>query len=172
MKKIMIFGKNSTIIEQRSDKDLVEFKNNKITISSYKVSSSLLLNEFLSDLLYSQLYKIYDQIKKEGRVEVFGDLDFEITEKIDNKKQRVAKLEGNKILVKLNAVALPKSALKYVIAHETAHTLTKRHTKRFWKTLELMCPNFKKAQELLTKYGEYITCSEWMRNLTRTEEEI
>lgn len=157
MKKIMIFGKNSTIVEQRSNKDLVEFNNNKITISSCKMSSSLLLNEFLADLLYSQLNKIYDQIKKEGKVEVFGNLDFEIVERIDNKKERVAKLKGNKILVKLNAVALPKGALKYVIAHEIAHTYTKRHTKRFWKTLELMCPNFKKNQELLTKYGDYIT---------------
>lgn len=157
MKRLMIFGKNSTIIEQKSDKDLVEFKNNIITISSFKTSSSMLLNEFLADLLYSELHKIYDQIKKEGRVEVFGDLDFEIVEKIDNKKQRVAKLKGNTILVKLNAVALPKSALKYVIAHEIAHTFTKRHTERFWKTLELMCPNFEETRELLTKYGHFIT---------------
>ena len=157
MKKLMIFGKNSRVIEQRSDKDLVEFKNNKIIISSCKTSSSLLLNEFLADLLYSQLHRIYDQVKKEGRVEVFGDLDFEIVEKIDNRKQRVAKLKGNKILVKLNSVALPKSALKYVIAHEIAHTFTKRHTKRFWKTVELMCPNFEKPQELLTKYNDFIT---------------
>ncbi len=71
----------------------------------------------------------------------------------DNKKQRVAKFEGDKILVKLNAVVLPKSALKYVIAHEIAHIYTKRHTKKFWKTIELMCPNFKKTQVLLTKYG-------------------
>ena len=157
MKRLMIFGKNSRVIEQRSDKDLVEFKNNKITISCCKTSSSLLLNEFLADLLYSQLHRIYDQVKKEGRVEVFGDLDFEIVEKIDNRKQRVAKLKGNKILVKLNSVALPKSALKYVIAHEIAHTFTKRHTKRFWKTVELMCPNFEKPQELLTKYNDFIT---------------
>jgi len=153
----MIFGKNSTILEQKSDKDLVEFKNNKITISSCKTSSSLLLNEFLADLLYSQLHKIYDQMKKEGRVEVFGDLDFEIVEKIDNKKQRIAKLKGNKILIKLNAVVLPKGALKYVIAHEIAHAFTKRHTKKFWKTVELMCPNFEETQELFTKYRDYIS---------------
>jgi len=157
MNRIMIFGKSFTVIEQRSDKDLVEFKNNKIIISSCKTPSSLLLNEFLADLLYSQLHKIYEQIKKVRSIEVFGNLDFEIVGKIDNKKQRIAKLEGNKILVKLNAVALPKSALKYVVAHEIAHTFTKRHTKRFWKTLELMCPNSKKSQELLMRYSHYIT---------------
>jgi len=157
MKKIMVFGKNSTITEQKSDKDLVEFKNNRIVINSCKTSSRLLLKEFLDDLLYSELHKIYHQIKKKGRIEVFGDLDFEIVEKIDNKKQRVAKLKGNKILVKLSAVALPKSALNYVIAHEIAHTFTKRHTRRFWKTVELMCPNFEETEELLTKYGDFIT---------------
>ncbi|MEM2174670.1 MAG: M48 family metallopeptidase, partial [Candidatus Micrarchaeia archaeon] len=76
--------------------------------------------------------------------------------KIDNKKQRIAKLKGNKILIKLNAIALPKSALKYIIAHEIAHMFTKRHTKRFWKTVELMCPNFKKNQRLLIKYSDFI----------------
>jgi len=156
MKKIMIFGKNLAIIEQKSDKDLVELKNNKIIISSCEIPPSLLLNEFLVNLLYSQLHKIYDQIKKERKVEIFGDLDFEIVEKIDNKKQRVAKLRGNKILVKLNAVALPKSVLKYVIAHEIAHTFTKRHTERFWKTLELICPNYEKLQKLLAKYSDYL----------------
>jgi len=156
MKDIMIFGKNSTIIEQKSDKDLVEFKNNKITISSCKTSSSLLLNEFLADLLYSQLHKIYDQIKNEGKVEVFGDLDFKVVEKIDNKKQRVAKLKGNKILVKLNAVALPKSALKYMIVHEIAHAFTKRHAKKFWKIVESIYPNFEIGQKLLMKHGKFV----------------
>ena len=89
------------------------------------------------DFLYSQLVEIYDQIKGDGKIEIFGDLDFEIVEKIDNKKQRIAKLKGNKILVKLNAVALPKSALEYMIVHEIAHTFTKRHTKKFWKIIDL-----------------------------------
>jgi Zn-dependent peptidase ImmA (M78 family) len=109
-----------------------------------------------SDLLYSRLLNIYEQIKREGKIEVFGDLDFEIVEKIDNKKERIAKLKGNKILIKLNALALPKSALRYVIAHEIAHTIAKRHTKKFWKTVELICPDFKEAQELLKRCSNSI----------------
>jgi len=152
----MIFGKNYTILEQSSDKNLVKFKNNKIIISSCKTPSSFLLREFLTELLNSQLAKIYEKMKKEKKVEVFGDLHFRIVEKIDNKKERVAKLDGNKVLVKLNAVALPKSVLKYVIAHEIAHIFAKKHTKRFWKTVELMCPNFKKSQKLIRRYSNHI----------------
>lgn len=86
-------------------------------------------------------------------VEIFGRLGFETIRKIDNKKQRMTKLKGNKILVKLNAVILPKSALRYVIAHKIAHIFIKRHTQKSWKIVELMCPDFKKSQELLIEYG-------------------
>ncbi|MEM2599849.1 MAG: M48 family metallopeptidase [Thermoproteota archaeon] len=91
------------------------------------------------------------------KVEILGNLDFEIVNKIDRNKRRVAKIRGSKVLVQLNAVALPKTALKYVIAHEIAHVQTKRHTERFWKTVELICPDFKKGQKLLERYGDFIT---------------
>jgi len=109
-----------------------------------------------ADSLYSQLYEIYDQIRNEGKVEIFGDLHFEIVKKIDNKKQRIAKLKGNTIMVKIDAVALPKSALKYMIAHEIAHTFTKRHTNRFWKIVETIYPNFEVGQKLFMEHGKLL----------------
>lgn len=146
MKKLMIFGKRFTVVEKKSHKDSIKLKKDKIIISS-KTPSNSMVKEFLAELLHSQLLKIYDQIKKEGRVEVLGNIDFEVKEKIDGKVQRIAKLKGNKILVKLDAVALPKSALKYIIAHELAHHLTKRHTKKFWKIVETIYPNFARGQK-------------------------
>jgi predicted metal-dependent hydrolase len=132
MKKLMIFGKNVTITEQELNK------------------------EYLDDILHSQLLEIYNKIKKEGKIEIFGDLDFEIVEKINNKKQRIAKLNRNKIQVKLNTITLPKSALKYIIAHEIAHTFTKKHTKRFWKIVETIYPNYEKGRKLLIKHGKFL----------------
>jgi predicted metal-dependent hydrolase len=154
--KIMIFGKEFDVVEQKSDKDLVELKKNRIIINSCNAPPNLLLNEFLIDLLYTELSNIYEGIKKEGKIEILGDLDFEIVEKIDDKKQRIAKLKGNKVLVKLNAIILPKRALKYVIAHEIAHTLIKAHTKRFWEIVETIYPNFKTGQKLFMEYGKFL----------------
>ena len=110
-------------------------------------------NERQVEELYSRLSDVYEQIRKESRIDVFGTLDFEIVRNIDGKKHRIAKLKGNKILVQLDAGRLPKSALRYIIAHEIAHTLTKRHTTRFWKVVETIYPKFVIGQNLLIKYG-------------------
>ncbi|MGC9115915.1 MAG: YgjP-like metallopeptidase domain-containing protein [Fervidicoccaceae archaeon] len=156
MESIIIFGKNYVVVEKKSNVDSVKLRGNKIVINSCKNPPHLLLKEFLSSLLYSELHKIYNEILKRKKVDVFANLDFEITEKIDGKRNRIAKLEGNKILVKLNAVALPKSALKYIVAHEIAHVISKRHTSKFWKIVKTIYPNFEKGQKLLTKHAEML----------------
>ena len=109
--------------------------------------------------LYSELIKIYEQIRKEGKFEIFGDLDFEVVDKIDNKKQRIAKQKGNKILVKLNAVILPKNALRYIIVHEIAYIFVKKYTRKFWKIVKTLYPNFKVEQDALEKYKKFLSDS-------------
>jgi predicted metal-dependent hydrolase len=149
MKQLTIFGQQHILKEQKSDKDHIEHRSNTIIVNKHKKNSKTLLKEYLAQLLYDKLLETYDSIKAEGKVELFGDFDFEITENIDNKKTRIAKLKGNKVIIRLNAVALPESALKYIVAHEIGHTASKRHTSKFWKTVELIYPNYKKAQKLL-----------------------
>ena len=156
MKSITIFGKNYIVIEKKSNADNVRLKDNKIIINSYKSSPHLLLKEFLSNLLYSELYKIYEKILKERQVDAFGNLDFKVVEKIDSKRNRIAKLKGNKILVKLNAVVLPKSVLRYIVTHEIAHVITKRHTERFWKIVRMIYPNYQKSYKLLIKFANIL----------------
>lgn len=65
---------------------------------------------------------------------------------------RIAKLKGNRILVKTHAVILPEETLKYIIAHEIAHTFTKMHTEKFWKIVKKISPNFKEEQKIIQKY--------------------
>jgi len=154
MKEITIFGKQYTLTEHKSNKDHIELKGNQILIHKNKKTTKTLLKDFLSQLLYEKLHTISKSINKEGRIGIFGNLDFEITENIDNKKQRIAKLKGNKILVKLNAVVLPENAIKYVVTHELVHIATKQHTKKFWKTVKLIYPNYERAKKLLTERAE------------------
>lgn len=103
--------------------------------------------------LYSELSEILEEIKGDG-FEVLGNLELEVVEKIDNKKRRIAKLEGNKILIKTNTIILPKKVLKYILAHEIAHIFTKKHTKKFWEIVEAIQPDYKEAQALLIEYSK------------------
>ena len=151
MKEVIIFGKPYKIVEQEAEKDSIEVIGDKIIVNRCEKTVKHLIREFLAEKLYNKLFEIYDEIKKEGKIEILGDIDFEIVEKIDNRRKRIAKLKGNKIQVKLSAVVLPKLALKYVVAHEVAHIFTKKHTKRFWEITKKICPEFKVGQELLEK---------------------
>jgi len=81
------------------------------------------------------------------------------SKKIDSKKNRIAKLKGNTILLKLSAVALPETALKYIIIHELAHTTIKKHTGKFWKTVENLYPDYIRAQGILQEYEHKLNSS-------------
>ena len=152
----MIFGKRFSIVERRSDSDFVEVKGRVIVVNRKKRTARSLLKEFLAEKLYSRLIELYEEMMKCGKVEVLGDLDFEVVGSIDNKRRRIAKLKGNKILVRLNAVALPEPALKYIIAHEVAHIFNKRHTKRFWRMVETIYPEYEVGLKLLREYEELL----------------
>ena len=152
----MIFGKRFSIIERRSDSDSVEIKGRVIVVNRKKRTAKSLLKEFLAEKLYSRLVEMYEEMMKCGKVEILGDLDFEVVGSIDNKRRRIAKLKGSKILVRLNAVALPEPALKYIVAHEVAHIFNKRHTKRFWRMIERIYPEYEVGLKLLREYQELL----------------
>ena len=156
MKTITVLGKEYSIIEQKNDRNKIEFKKDQLLIDFKDKSTSSLLKEFLSDLLFNKVSEISEAIKKEGKIDLLGNLDFEIIEKIDNKKTRIAKLKGNKIILRQDIVALPENVLKYILAHEIAHVANKSHTKKFWKTIELICPNYKEPQEQLINLNKHL----------------
>jgi predicted metal-dependent hydrolase len=152
MSTLEIFGKTYALTDQISDKDQVTLTRDEVKIERHWKPSKTLLNDFLSNLLHERLIELSEGIELEGKIGIFGKLEFEIKEKIDNKKDRIAKLKGNKILVKLNTVALPEDVLKYIIAHELAHTASKQHTPKFWKTVEVIYPNYSEAKEHLKEH--------------------
>lgn len=156
MKTITVLGNEYSIIEQKNERDKVEFKEDQLLIEYEDKSPESLLDDFLSDLLFNKVSDITDSFKKEGKIDLLGTLDVEITEKIDNKKTRIAKLKGNKIILKQDLVELPEDVIKYVIAHEIAHVSNKGHTKRFWKTVELIFPKYEEAKQELASNSNLI----------------
>jgi len=51
--------------------------------------------------------------------------------------------QKNNINLSLHLMRLPDYMIDYILLHELAHTLHKNHGRRFWRSLEKICPNAK-----------------------------
>ena len=49
---------------------------------------------------------------------------------------------------------LPKAVLKYLIAHELAHIVTKKHGARFQGLVRMIHPEFKKSEKMVQEFEE------------------
>jgi Zn-dependent peptidase ImmA (M78 family) len=79
-------------------------------------------------------------------VEVYGDLGIEVAD-----MDTLALLKGNKIYINVEARRYPESVLKYIIAHELAHLIVKRHTRKFWEIVRGIYPEYERGREELLK---------------------
>ncbi|QOZ20827.1 M48 family peptidase [Bradyrhizobium sp. CCBAU 21365] len=57
--------------------------------------------------------------------------------------------------VRLNwrLVMAPKSLIEYVIAHEVCHILERNHSRRFWRSLEIIMPDYEERVRRLSRKG-------------------
>jgi predicted metal-dependent hydrolase len=96
-----------------------------------------------------KLEAILKEFLDEGRIEVYGNLKIVVTS--FDKAGRIAFQKGNTIYVSIKARGYPDSVLRYIIAHELAHLVVKRHTWRFWKMMGIIYPEYEKGKEELLK---------------------
>ena len=47
----------------------------------------------------------------------------------------------------------PERVLDYVVAHETAHLAELNHSRRFWRVVERICPDWERAKAWLNTQG-------------------
>jgi predicted metal-dependent hydrolase len=50
-------------------------------------------------------------------------------------------------------VMAPKSLIEYVIAHEVCHILERNHSHRFWRSLEIVMPDYEQRVRRLSRKG-------------------
>lgn len=103
------------------------------------------LNGFRSDL-----EKIVEEFIKINGIEIFGDLRIEVAN-----MDALALIKGNSIYVNVATRNLPRYVLKYIIAHELAHLLIKRHTKKFWEIVKHIYPQYEKGRERLIEIHKH-----------------
>jgi len=68
------------------------------------------------------------------------------------------------ISLDLRVAALPKTHLKYVIAHELAHTIAQNHGPLFRRIVSAICPNWQELHNDLWVYWYYVRLNRvWQR---------
>jgi predicted metal-dependent hydrolase len=95
---------------------------------------------------------ILKELIENNGIEVYGNLKVEIAD-----MDTLALLKGNKIYINIEARKYPKFILKYIIAHELAHLIIKKHTKKFWEIVKRIYPEYEKGRkELFNRAGKFI----------------
>jgi predicted metal-dependent hydrolase len=87
---------------------------------------------------------ILKELMEGNGMEVYGNLKIEVAN-----MDTLALLKGNKIYINIEAKKYSKLVLKYIIAHELAHLIVKRHTKKFWEIVKRIYPEYEKGREEL-----------------------
>ena len=96
------------------------------------------------------LEKVVEGFVKNNGVEIFGNLRIEVAN-----MDYLALIKGNAIYVNAAARKLPKYVLKYIIAHELAHLVIKRHTKKFWEIVKHIYPQYEKGRDRLIEIHKH-----------------
>ncbi len=99
-----------------------------------------------------KLEAILKEFLDQGSIEVYGNLKIAVTS--FNRPSRIAFQKGNTIYVSIKAKGYPDSVLRYIIAHELAHLVVKRHTWRFWKIVRIIYPEYERGKEELLRIAK------------------
>ena len=94
-----------------------------------------------------KLEAILKEFLEQGSIEVYGNLKIVVTS--FKRSSRIAFQKGNTIYVSIKARGYPDFVLRYIIAHELAHLVVKKHTWRFWKIVGIIYPEYEKGKEEL-----------------------
>ena len=54
-------------------------------------------------------------------------------------------------------VLAPDSVLRYIVTHEAVHLAIPDHSRKFWLTVQSLCPDSEKAKQWLTRYQGQLT---------------
>jgi predicted metal-dependent hydrolase len=96
-----------------------------------------------------KLEAILKESLEQGSIKIYGNLRIVVTS--FNKPSRIAFQKGNTIYVSIKARTYPDFVLRYIIAHELAHLVVKKHTWRFWKIVRIIYPEYERGKEELLR---------------------
>lgn len=145
--KFMFLGKSYPLEIVTGQKKLL------VLGGSFYLSASVLDK---AELIFERWYR--RQAKKiiQERVENFaGEYGFQyLGIKITSAKTRWGSCSSTGSLnFSWRLILAPLEQVDYVVVHELVHTIQHNHSKRFWRKVEMIMPDYKERKKWLTKNG-------------------
>lgn len=145
-------GRRYTLRIRKSKQNTVKMKPGVLSVMTTRPKDS----EWIKSLL-TEWY--YDHAKKKFKEEVeycSNHLAFNGKEVPQFEIRRMKNRWGSctsagKIILNPEIIKAPKSCLRYVIYHELCHTIIHSHSNRFYRLLDEVMPDWKKAKERLER---------------------
>lgn len=143
----------SEMLRQRQDwiikhwkKILSRPQNNFDELDQFEIDGQIIKKENLGRFAKISIVKRVAELSK-----IHGLEYMEI--KIRNNKRTWGTCHRNRNLsFSQKLVLLPEHLRDYVICHELAHLIEFNHSKKFWRELEIICPNSKKLRKELKNF--------------------
>ena len=120
----------------------------------FKIAESALGN---AELVFQKWYRQQASQLIPERVKFFAELHQLPYEKIKITSARTrwgSCSPKNTLSFSWRLMLTPPEVIDYVIIHELAHTVHHNHSKRFWKLVEKLLPDFKARRRQLRQYGQ------------------
>ena len=148
--KITYLGSTYQIIQEKSNKESIEFVGDNLVLSSKKTLDLFDIRKKLNtayrndikkitDLLCQNLYSHYPKLFPQAEIN------------IRKMKGRWGSCNASKKKVTFNSelIYTPLSCIEYVVTHEFVHFLHANHSPRFYLALEKLMPDYKERRKKL-----------------------
>ena len=148
--KFKIFDKE-LLISLREGKNNISIEKNQCSIDFKNLSDHLKLKKFF--LIWIKKYALNHFTQRVEELCIKNNLKVRATF-ISNAKTRWGTCNSRKeIRLNWRLVQAPSFVIDYVICHELSHLKFMNHSSDFWQQVQLLFPNYKKAELYLKENG-------------------
>ena len=147
---LMYLGRNYQLLVEESEANNVLF-DQRFIISKANQSTA---NELFKRWYKAQALKKIEPIAKR----VASNLGVEYNQcKVSEMRYRWGSCTpSNNIIFNWRIIKAPMFVVEYLVAHELVHLIEANHTTKFWNTLSIQVPNYKRAKKWLKMKGHLL----------------
>lgn len=148
-------GESFLYLGQAYPLEIVRDQKKKLMLDEgFKLAEAMQEN---AELVFKNWYRKQAKQIIEARIAVFVDkYQFEYQKiRISSARTRWGSCTSKGTLsFSWRLILMPPDVIDYVIIHELSHTVHHNHSKRFWKLVEKLMPDYKERRKRLREYGK------------------